>query len=469
MSKLKNRVEPVFSFTESVIVLIVILSLLGFLIIIEHQEPQAPLLIDFVLLMLYGRIRGFKWSTIMDGMRTGLRAGVDPLVIFLTIGVLIATWIFSGTIPTIMYFGFKIISVKFFLPTVFLVCTLVAIACGSSFTSVSTMGIAFIGIAATLHINLGLAAGAIVSGAFCGANISPLSGTTNLAASTGQIDIYRHIRALLWTDLPAWAVSLVFFTVTGLNAKTASLAAIHKMMQGLNQGFWISPITLLPVLLLIILAFFKVPAIPSLGLGAMFAIALGWLHDPTTTISKISNLIMNGYVAHTPNKTINVLLSKGGISSMLTSEALIIFALTLGGLLIKFKIISVIIELIEAKVKGAGGLTVATALTCIGVNLLVGEHYLAIILPGESFKEAFDHHDLPRQCMTRILNDAGAAVNAIVPWSVSGVFIATTLQVSTMAYIPFAVFPTIVTIACVIAGFSTRANRATRADELVMN
>ena len=222
-------------------------------------------------------------------------------------------------------------------------------------------------------------------------------------------------------------------------------------------------------MLLIILAFFKVPAIPSLGLGAMFAIALGWLHDPTTTISKISNLIMNGYVAHTPNKTINVLLSKGGISSMLTSEALIIFALTLGGLLIKFKIISVIIELIEAKVKGAGGLTVATALTCIGVNLLVGEHYLAIILPGESFKEAFDHHDLPRQCMTRILNDAGAAVNAIVPWSVSGVFIATTLQVSTMAYIPFAVFPTIVTIACVIAGFSTRANRATRADELVMN
>ena len=154
---------------------------------------------------------------------------------------------------------------------------------------------------------------------------------------------------------------------------------------------------------------------------------------------------------------------------MLTSEALIIFALTLGGLLIEFKIIRVIIEKVEQIVKGAGGLTVATALTAIGVNLLVGEHYLAIILPGESFKESFDHHHLPRQCMTRILNDAGAAVNAIVPWSVSGVFIATTLQVSTLAYIPFAVFPTLVTISCIIAGFSTRASQATSRDELVFN
>ena len=469
MKKSIRRSEPVFSLWESLLVLAGILGLLGFLIIIEHQEPQAPLLIAFVLLMVYGRLRGFSWNTIMAGVRTGLRAGVDPLVIFLTIGVLIATWIFSGTIPTIMYVGFQLISVKFFLPTVFLVCTLVAIACGSSFTSVSTMGIAFIGIGATLHINPGLTAGASVSGAFCGANISPLSSTTNLAASTGQIDIYKHIKALLWTDLPAWFLSLVFFTIMGLNTRSASLAAIEKMMAGLKAGFWISPVTLLPVLLLVGLAFFKVPALPSLGLGALFATALGWLHHPTLTINQISALIMNGYVAHTPNKVINALLSKGGISSMLTSEALIIFALTLGGLLIEFKIIRVIIEKVEQIVKGAGGLTVATALTAIGVNLLVGEHYLAIILPGESFKESFDHHHLPRQCMTRILNDAGAAVNAIVPWSVSGVFIATTLQVSTLAYIPFAVFPTLVTISCIIAGFSTRASQATSRDELVFN
>lgn len=453
MKKLINKSEPILGLGESIIVLSIILGILGFLIIGQHQEPQAPLLIAFVVLMVYGRLRGFTWDTIIDGMRTGLRAGVDPLVIFLTIGVLIATWIFSGTIPTVMFWGFKIISIQFFLPTVFLVCTLVGIACGSSFTSVSTMGIAFIGIGTTLHFSPGLTAGAIVSGAFCGSNISPLSGTTNLAASTGEIDIYTHIKLLLWTDLPAWFISLIFFTLMGLHPKPASLHAINVMLDQLQNNFWISPWTMLPVILLIILAIFKVPAIPSLGLGALSAVILGWIHNPNISINSITKLIMNGFVAHTPNKNINLLLSKGGISSMLTSLALIIFALALGGLLIKFNIIGVIITKIEESVKGIVGLTISAALTCIGVNLLVGEHYLAIILPGESFKEAFDHHNLPRTALTRVLNDAGAAINAVVPWSVSGVFIAGTLRVNPLDFIPFAIFPFLVTVLCILAGF----------------
>ena len=444
MKKLIKKSEPILGLGESIIVLAIILGILGFLIIGQHQEPQAPLLIAFVVLMVYGRLRGFTWDTIIDGMRTGLRAGVDPLVIFLTIGVLIATWIFSGTIPTVMFWGFKIISIQFFLPTVFLVCTLVGIACGSSFTSVSTMGIAFIGIGTTLHFSPGLTAGAIVSGAFCGSNISPLSGTTNLAASTGEIDIYTHIKSLLWTDLPAWFISLIFFTLMGLHPKPASLHTINVMLDQLQNNFWISPWTMLPVILLIILAIFKVPAIPSLGLGALSAVILGWIHNPNISINSITELIMNGFVAHTPNKNINLLLSKGGISSMLTSLALIIFALALGGLLIKFNIIGVIITKIEESVKGIVGLTISAALTCIGVNLLVGEHYLAIILPGESFKEAFDHHNLPRTALTRVLNDAGAAINAVVPWSVSGVFIAGTLRVNPLDFIPFAIFPFLV-------------------------
>ncbi|PWG53081.1 Na+/H+ antiporter NhaC [Ligilactobacillus salivarius] len=453
MKKLINKSEPILGLGESIIALSIILGILGFLIIGQHQEPQAPLLIAFVVLMVYGRLRGFTWDTIIDGMRTGLRAGVDPLVIFLTIGVLIATWIFSGTIPTVMFWGFKIISIQFFLPTVFLVCTLVGIACGSSFTSVSTMGIAFIGIGTTLHFSPGLTAGAIVSGAFCGSNISPLSGTTNLAASTGEIDIYTHIKSLLWTDLPAWFISLIFFTLMGLHPKPASLHTINVMLDQLQNNFWISPWTMLPVILLIILAIFKVPAIPSLGLGALSAVILGWIHNPNISINSITELIMNGFVAHTPNKNINLLLSKGGISSMLTSLALIIFALALGGLLIKFNIIGVIITKIEESVKGIVGLTISAALTCIGVNLLVGEHYLAIILPGESFKEAFDHHNVPRTALTRVLNDAGAAINAVVPWSVSGVFIAGTLRVNPLDFIPFAIFPFLVTVLCILAGF----------------
>ncbi|PEH03509.1 sodium:proton antiporter, partial [Lactobacillus sp. UMNPBX5] len=161
------------------------------------------------------------------------------------------------------------------------------------------------------------------------------SGTTNLAASTGEIDIYTHIKSLLWTDLPAWFISLIFFTLMGLHPKPASLHTINVMLDQLQNNFWISPWTMLPVILLIILAIFKVPAIPSLGLGALSAVILGWIHNPNISINSITELIMNGFVAHTPNKNINLLLSKGGISSMLTSLALIIFALALGGLLIK--------------------------------------------------------------------------------------------------------------------------------------
>lgn len=457
IKKASNKPEPVFSFGESLLILIVILGILGFLIIFEHQEPQAPLFISFVLLAIYGKLRGFKWDTVMDGMRDGLRAGVDPLVIFLSIGVLIATWIFSGTIPTIMYFGFKIISVKFFLPTVFIVCTLVGVACGSSFTTVSTMGIAFIGIGATLKINPGLTAGVIVSGAFCGSNISPLSGTTNLAASVGNISIYQHIKSLLITDLPAWAICIIAYTFLGLNSQNVSLGAVHRMMTGLANGFWISPWALLPVLLLIILAILQVPAIPSLGLGSLFAALLGWIHAPHTSITTITNTIMTGYVSHTGDKTIDTLLSKGGIASMLTSLALIIFALALGGLLIKFNIINAIIDHLAGIVKTPGRLSFATALTCIGVNLMVGEHYLAIILPGQSFLPAFDKLGLRRSIMTRILNDAGAAVNAIVPWSVSGVFIASTLQVNPLRFIPWAFFPFLVTLLVIIVGMIIKA------------
>lgn len=461
--KSKNRPEPIFSFGESLGILAVILCILGYLIIFKQQEPQAPLFIAFVILAIYGHLRGFKWNTVMEGMRSGLRAGVDPLVIFLSIGVLIATWIFSGTIPTIMYFGFQIISVKFFLPTVFIVCTLVGVACGSSFTTVSTMGIAFMGIGATLQINPGLTAGVIVSGAFCGSNISPLSGTTNLAASVSQINIYQHIKSLLVTDIPAWAICVILYTCLGLNAKNVSLNAVHQMMNDLADGFWISGWALLPVVLLIVLAIFQVPAIPSLGLGALFATALGWIHNPSTSITTITNTIMTGYVSHTGNKTIDTLLSKGGISSMLTSLALIVFALALGGLLIKFNIIGSIIDHLANAISTPGRLSLSTAIACIGVNTLIGEHYLAIILPGQSFLSSFDRLGLKRTDLARILNDAGAAVNAIVPWSVSGVFIAGALQINPLNFIPWAFFPFIVTILVVGIGFFLKVPQTTKA------
>ena len=448
----KEREKPHVGILESLLVVICILIILGYLIIFKSQSPQVPLLVSVIVLMLYGFIRGFGWDNVMSGIEEGIKPGVIPLVIFLMIGVLIATWIYSSTIPTIMYFGFKIISVKFFLPTVFIVCSLVGLTCGSSFTTVSTMGIAFMGIGVALKINPGLIAGAIVSGAFFGANTSPLSGTTNLAAGVGEIDLYDHIKSLLWTDVPAWIISLILFSIMGMGHSNASLKTIDVMTSELQHGFWISWWTVLPVLLLLVMAWLKVPAVPSLAFGSFFAVIIGWLHNPIK-LNTLANYIMNGYVAHTGSKSMNELLSKGGISSMLSSLALIIFALALGGLLIKFNVIGALIDGMEKFVNSVGRLVLATAITCFGVNFLVGEQYLSVILPGESFKKSFEKMHLPATYLTRVLNDAGAAVNSIIPWSVSGVFISDTLQISPFKYIPYSFFPITVPILTIIVGF----------------
>lgn len=450
--KKSERDKPNVGVFESIIVVIAILFILGYLIIFSGQSPQVPLLISVVALMLYGIIRGFNWDEIVGAIEDGIKPGVIPLMIFLLIGVLIATWIYSGTIPTIMYFGFKIISVKYFLPTVFIVCSLVGITCGSSFTTVSTMGIAFIGIGSALKINPGITAGAIISGAYFGANVSPLSGTTNLAAGVGEIDVYEHIKSLIWTDLPVWIVALIGYTFLGFGHKKVSLMKITVMTQQLSNGFWISFWTILPIILLLVLAWLKVPAVPSLAFGSFFAVIIGWLHHPIK-LNTLANYIMGGYVARTGSKTMDALLSKGGINSMLSSLALIIFALSLGGLLIKFHIIGSLIDGLGRFVNTAGKLVLMTTITCIGVNFLVGEQYLSVILPGESFKSSFDKMNLPRTRLTRTLNDAGAAVNSIIPWSVSGVFIQGTLQVSPVKYIPYSFFPLFVPIFTVLAGF----------------
>ncbi|MQS76711.1 Na+/H+ antiporter NhaC [Companilactobacillus halodurans] len=447
-----ERHKPNVGVLESIIVVIIILIILGYLIIFSGQSPQVPLLISVVSLMLYGIIRGFNWDEVVGAIEEGIKPGVIPLMIFLLIGVLIATWIYLGTIPTIMYFGFKIISVKYFLPTVFIVCSLVGITCGSSFTTVSTMGIAFIGIGSALKINPGITAGAIISGAYFGANVSPLSGTTNLAAGVGEIDIYEHIKSLIWTDLPVWGVVLIGYTLLGFGHKDVSLEKITIMTQQLQNGFWISFWTVLPIILLLVLAWLKVPAVPSLAFGSFFAVIIGWLHRPIK-LNTLAKYIMNGYVAKTGSKTMNVLLSKGGIDSMLSSLALIIFALSLGGLLIKFHIIGSLIDGLGQFINTAGKLVLMTAITCVGVNFLVGEQYLSVILPGESFKDSFDKMNLPRTRLTRTLNDAGAAVNSIIPWSVSGVFIQGALQVSPIQYIPYSFFPLLVPFFTVFVGF----------------
>ena len=402
------------SLKESIAVLIVLLALLGVLIIGFQLSPHIPILAAFMCLLFYGRFKKFSWDEIHDGIIKGITPGIIPILIFLLIGVLVASWILSGTIPTIMVYGFKLVSVRFFLPTAFLVCAIVGVTVGSSFTKISTIGI-----------------GAVVSGAFLGNNCSPLSDTTNLAAGIGGVNLFEHIAGMRYTDFPAFVLSLLFYTILGHNSHSADLASINEMIQNMKASFWISPWTLIPLVILFGGAIKKIPAIPTLLAGSTAALVLSFIHEKSLTIGKAADILMNGYVAHTPDPKLDELLSRCGIMSMLGSASLIL----------------------KEKRDRPSRLVGFTALSCIGVNLIVGEQYLSIILPGETFKRSFDEVGLSKNYLTRTLADSGATVNSLVPWGVSGTFIMGTMKVSAVHYLPFAFFSILAPVFTIIGGF----------------
>lgn len=441
------------SLKESIAVLIVLLALLGVLIIGFQLSPHIPILAAFMCLLFYGRFKKFSWDEIHDGIVKGITPGIIPILIFLLIGVLVASWILSGTIPTIMVYGFKLVSVRFFLPTAFLVCAIVGVTVGSSFTTISTIGIAFLGIGHLLGFNDAMTTGAVVSGAFLGNNCSPLSDTTNLAAGIGGVNLFEHIAGMRYTDFPAFVLSLLFYTILGQNSHSADLASINEMIQNMKASFWISPWTLIPLVILFGGAIKKIPAIPTLLAGSTAALVLSFIYEKSLTIGKAADILMNGYVAHTPDPKLDELLSRGGIMSMLGSASLILLALALGGLLIKYLIVETIVQELKEKMDRPSRLVGFTALSCIGVNLIVGEQYLSIILPGETFKRSFDEVGLSKNYLTRTLADSGATVNSLVPWGVSGTFIMGTMKVSALHYLPFAFFSILAPVFTIIGGF----------------
>lgn len=441
------------SLKESIAVLIVLLALLGVLIIGFQLSPHIPILAAFMCLLFYGRFKKFSWDEIHDGIVKGITPGIIPILIFLLIGVLVASWILSGTIPTIMVYGFKLVSVRFFLPTAFLVCAIVGVTVGSSFTTISTIGIAFLGIGHLLGFNDAMTTGAVVSGAFLGNNCSPLSDTTNLAAGIGGVNLFEHIAGMRYTDFPAFVLSLLFYTILGQNSHSADLASINEMIQNMKASFWISPWTFIPLVILFGGAIKKIPAIPTLLAGSTAALVLSFIHEKSLTIGKAADILMNGYVAHTPDPKLDELLSRGGIMSMLGSASLILLALALGGLLIKYLIVETIVQELKEKMDRPSRLVGFTALSCIGVNLIVGEQYLSIILPGETFKRSFDEVGLSKNYLTRTLADSGATVNSLVPWGVSGTFIMGTMKVSALHYLPFAFFSILAPVFTIIGGF----------------
>ncbi|MGV0167865.1 Na+/H+ antiporter NhaC [Furfurilactobacillus sp. WILCCON 0119] len=437
---------------EALVVLIGMLVIMGLGVIKFGLSPQVPVMLVMGLLMAWAVAHRLPWSKINAGIKDGIETGIVPIFIFILVGALISTWIAAGIIPTLMVFGFHLISVQWFVPSVFVVCALVGSAVGSAFTVISTVGIAFFGMGVTMHVNPALVAGAIISGAVFGDKSSPLSESTNLTAAVVDADLFKHIVNLMWTTIPAFVVSLIVFAVLGSGEKGTSLASINKVIAVLSAHFTISAWAIVPIACMFLCAWRRVPAIPTLFLNIGISLVMLLIEHPGTQLTKIASIIETGFVSHTGNKEVDVLLSRGGIASMMGTVSLIVLTLSLGGLLMEFGLIDAIMTPFAKHLKSDGARITAVILSGIGVNLFIGEQFLSVILPGRAFKKAFDEAGLAPVALGRALEDGGTVINYLVPWGVAGVFAANTLGVSTLAFLPFTLFSLLSPVFSIISG-----------------
>lgn len=442
------------SLREAVIVLVIILAIMGSGVIGLGLSPQVPVLLAITVTIFWAKFKGLSWDAINAGIKDGIDKGIIPIVIFILIGAMISTWIAAGTIPTLMVIGFKAISAQWFLPTVFLVCSLVGAAVGSCFTVVSTVGIAFFGIGVTMSFQPALVAGAVIAGGIFGDKCSPLSETNNLAAAVVDTDLFDHMKTILWSTLPAAGVSTVAFAALGFGHNHADLSKINTTVSALTHDFQISWIALIPIVLVFVCAGFKMAAIPTMLLNVLVSSIMMFFNNPQLSVTKASAIITNGFVAKTSNSEVNLLLSRGGIVSMMPTVALIVLTLSLGGLLVNFGLISAVMQPLASKLNSHAKLVAAALASCIGINIFVGEQFLSIILPGRSFKETFNRGGLDNSALGRILEDGGTVLNYLVPWGVGGVFIANTLGVPTLNYLPFVFFSLLCPIMSLLSGFT---------------
>lgn len=442
------------SLVEASGILFLVLLIMGIGVIGFGLSPQVPVMLAMGAIILWAKVRRFSWASVNLGIKDGIEKGIIPIFIFILIGAMISTWIAAGTIPSLMVTGFKIISVRWFLPSVFVVCTLVGAAVGSAFTVASTVGIAFMGMGITMGLNSAMIAGAIISGAIFGDKLSPLSETNNLASAVVDTELFEHIKNLLWSTLPAGILTTVLFMIMGHDNSAMSLDRIKRTVAILDAHFNISLWAIIPIILVFVCAAIKMPAVPTMLLNIFVTSVMIFIQNPRLPLKQLASIITNGFVAKTGDTTVNTLLSRGGIVSMMPTVALIVLTLSLGGLLVRFGLIKTVMDPLGAHLNSSGKLIAAGIFTCIGVNVFVGEQFLSIILPGRAFKRMFNAGGLANNALGRVLEDGGTVINYLVPWGVGGVFLANTLSVPTLHYLPFVFFSLLCPLFSLLSGFT---------------
>lgn len=424
---------------EALVPVIGMMVIIIFGILKYGLEPHIPIVLACILAASMAAKVGHSWSSIITGMLDSIYRALEALIIVMVVGMLIGAWVSSGTVPAMVYYGLGMISPKVFLPTGAILCAIVSVATGSSWTSSGTVGIALMSIAVGLGINPALAAGMVISGAYFGDKLSPLSDSTNVAAAAAETPLYSHVRAMMSTTIPSFLIALVLYTIVGLKVGGGDYdpSRVELIRATILDNFNINVWLLIPPIFIIIAAIKKIPGIPSLlaaaGLGGVFAMIFQGRN--------LGDVLLNfhyGFTADTGVEIVDKLLNRGGLDSMMWTISLIIFALAFGGILEKAGFTDVILGKLAKKVKSLGGLVSLTIITGIVCNFVLTDQYLAILVPGRMYVKAYDDRNLSRSYLSRTLEDGGTMWSALCPWNGCGAYQAATLGVATFSYLPYA-------------------------------
>lgn len=462
------------SLLDALIPVIVLISMLAGTVAVFGLDSFGPnqvaLIMAAAVAAMIGIKNGHSWNEIEQGMIDTISVSLQSILILLMVGALIGSWILSGTVPSMIYYGVELMSPDYFYLTACLVCALLGFSIGSSWTVAGTLGIGLMGIAAALNLSLPISAGAIISGAYFGDKLSPLSETTNLAAAVTSNNLFNHIQHMLWTTIPAFIITLVLFFMMGIGSKSNLVITDIEVLQAAMQDtFTINIFMLAPLVLLLTMAVKKLPALSTLicgtVAGCLFAAVFQWdvvialaadssLSAGAAVFKGLFSAMFLGYTSITGNEALDTLLSKGGMSNMLMTVGLVVNAMAFGGAMRITGLLERLVEAALRRAKSTGDLIVATVGTCIGTNVLAADQYLSLVIPGQMFVKSYENRDLSTLNLARTLEDSGTLTSALVPWNTCGAYMSATLGVSTFMYAPFAFFNILCPIIAIFYGYA---------------
>ena len=466
-SKVEKKAPVGFGKSALVFVFTFVFILSG--ILLFGTSAHMPLVLAGCVAAIVGVASGYKWSELEAGMSDTIKASAPAILIMLIIGMVIGTWMLGGIVPTMIYYGLTWISPKIFLVTACLLCTLVSTFTGSSWSTMGTVGVALMGVGSGLGVNPGMTCGAIISGAYFGDKMSPLSDTTNLAPAMAGTTVFSHMKHMVYTTTPSYIIAIIIYAVLGFSVvgENADLGTIDLYLETLSANFNISPWMLIPPICVLLMVIFKVPAIPGLlgvaALGGVFAMVFQGAH-----LSQVLASAYTGVSLDTGVEAINKLVNRGGLSSMLDTIALILIALAFAGIVERTGMVHSIVEKILTHAKSDKAMMTTAVFSTLFTNFATGVQYVALVLPGRMFRETFRERNLHPKNLSRILEDVGTLCAPFCPWSTDGAFILGTLGVATAQYAPFmffAMFNPIMSLICIWSGWTIQYMDPSQKDE----